>query len=338
MKRMRLLALACVLALAIAGVFGLTACRDDGAEYTLYAPDGAPALAVAGIAGGFTHGETTVKTSIVQSDKIQQFAADADLAIVPSNLAANLFNKGADTNVIATVTHGNLYFIGGSGAADITSASDLVGKVVYSIGQGSVPALMFERLLADSGIACDIGSDAAVATPQAGKVTLCYAADGAAAIRAVKSKDSADYYGIVGEPAVSIAAVKNGLGDKGSLQTLCGGGYSQAVLIAKASIAEDSELIAALLSALQTNAQSIATDEGAGAAYTAIKSNYQATSLAASINGAIARRCNVSVTPIADASGYDEYLSTLGRVHSIKPAAIGGSIPSKDSGFYYGVN
>ena len=93
MKRMRLLALACVLALAIAGVFGLTACRDDGAEYTLYAPDGAPALAVAGIAGGFTHGETTVKTSIVQSDKIQQFAADADLAIVPSNLAANLFNK-----------------------------------------------------------------------------------------------------------------------------------------------------------------------------------------------------------------------------------------------------
>ena len=44
-----------------------------------------------------------------------------------------------------------------------------------------------------------------------GKVTLCYAADGAAAIRAVKSKDSADYYGIVGEPAVSIAAVKNGL-------------------------------------------------------------------------------------------------------------------------------
>ena len=104
--------------------------------------------------------------------------------------------------------------------------------------EGSVPALMFERLLADSGIACDIGSDAAVATPQAGKVTLCYAADGAAAIRAVKSKDSADYYGIVGEPAVSIAAVKNGLGDKGSLQTLCGGGYSQAVLIAKASVAE----------------------------------------------------------------------------------------------------
>ncbi|MDE6550529.1 MAG: ABC transporter substrate-binding protein [Clostridia bacterium] len=338
MKGYKLLALACIVALSIAAVFGLASCKDDGAEYTLYAPDGAPALAAAGIIGGFTHGDTAIKANVVGSDKIQQYAADADLAIVPSNLAANLFNKGSDIKVIATVTHGNLYFIGSSDAAAVTKASDLEGKVVFSIGQGSVPALIFERLLADNGIAYEISTDTAAAQPAAGKVTLCYAADGAAAIRAVKSKDSADYYGIVGEPAVSIAAVKNGLEDKGSLQTLCGGGYSQAVLIAKTSVAKDGELIAALLDALKANADSIVTDEGAKAAYEAIKGNFDATSLAATIDGAIARRCNVSVTAISSESGYSEYLDTLNKVFALKAAAVGGSVPAKDSGFYYGIS
>ena len=304
----------------------------------MYAPDGAPALAMSSIlSDGYSFEGKSVKGSVVNSANIQQFAADADLAIVPANLAAVLFNKGTDIKVIATVTHGNLYFIGNSDASNIDDLSKLKGKVIFCIGQGSVPALIFEKLLKDSNIDYVVDSDAAAVTPQEGKAVLCYSSDGSEVIRLIKSKESADYYGIVGEPAVSIAAKKNGLEEKGDLQALNGGSYSQAVLIAKSSIAKDKSFIDGLLAAMQSNASNISSsDEGAKGAYEAIKNNYPSTSLAAAITGNIVSRCNVKITSISGDEGYAEYIATLNAVFEIKPAALGGSVPAKDSGLYYG--
>lgn len=342
MKKKTLLLMVAVVAIVALSVAGVAACTDpiaDG-EYVIVAPDGAPALAVAGLAGeAFKYSETvSVGAEIVASSEIATRAAASDMAIVPANVAANLFNKGTDIKVIATVTHGNLYMVGLADTPAVTDLTSLKGQIVASIGQNSVPDSLFKAMLTKAGVEYVVAEDTANVTATEGKVTLIYGADGSAVMTLVGKAA----YGIIGEPAVSTGAKNKGFVEKASLQELWNeangttGGYSQAVLIMKSSLAEDTAFVNALLARLTEDVAAMTKDnEGAQAAAANIKGVYKSTSLPAAITADIIKRSSVNITSVATESGLKELTDMLTTVEGVNAKSIGGKVPASGSGFYF---
>lgn len=137
-----------------------TAAYTDGAV-TVYAPDGAPALALAGLMDGEVSSNSLgkeVNYNIVDASTIQTHVTganpDADICILPVNLAANLLGSGEKYTMLGTVTHGNLYIISAKTGEQITvdNISELCGKTVGVVNLAAVPGLTFKLILNKYGI------------------------------------------------------------------------------------------------------------------------------------------------------------------------------------------
>lgn len=167
------------------------------ASVKVFMPDGATALALSPLMSKKTEiGGADIKYTVVPSSLIAQkvTTGEADLAVVPSNLAAKLYNKNGKYKLVATLTHGNLYIVGG----DMQGAETFAGKTVGVIGEGQVPDLVFRYILKRKGIAY-VRSDSAAE----GKVAVRYYADGGAIIQALKLGQID--FGLLAEPAASMA-------------------------------------------------------------------------------------------------------------------------------------
>ena len=80
---------------------------------------------------------------------------DLDIAAVPPNAAALLYNKNDGKVQIAAVsTLGILYVV--EIGDTIKKLSDLNGKTIYASGKGAVPQYAFEYLLKNAGVTSDI--------------------------------------------------------------------------------------------------------------------------------------------------------------------------------------
>ncbi len=90
--------------------------------------------------------ESINSTDLLASEII---AEKVDFALIPTNLAIKLYNKGVPYKFVSINTHGNLYMIT---SEDIDSWDSLKGKDVYMIGQGLVPDLIFKALLEANGL------------------------------------------------------------------------------------------------------------------------------------------------------------------------------------------
>lgn len=130
-------------------------------EISVYAPDGAPALAIAGLMAGeieVSDVAETIKYSVVNATTIQTFVTGespkADICILPVNLAANLLGGGEQYTMLGTVTHGNLFLISAKTNESVTAEniSSLKGKTVGVINLGAVPGLTFKLILNKYGI------------------------------------------------------------------------------------------------------------------------------------------------------------------------------------------
>lgn len=128
---------------------------------TVYAPDGAPALALAGLMSGAVSSnslEKEVNYNIVDASTIQTHVTganpDADICILPVNLAANLLGSGEKYTMLGTVTHGNLYIISAKTGEQITveNLSELKGKTVGVVNLAAVPGLTFKLILNKYGV------------------------------------------------------------------------------------------------------------------------------------------------------------------------------------------
>ena len=77
-------------------------------------------------------------------------SGEVDVAAVPSNSAAAIYNKTEGGVVVAAVnTLGTLYLL--ENGDTINSVSDLAGKTINSSGQGAVPEYVLNFILAQSG-------------------------------------------------------------------------------------------------------------------------------------------------------------------------------------------
>ena len=302
-------------------------------EYTIVSPDGAPALAIAPFIGAEDNGSSyRFVPSIVSSTLIKAEAVKADFAIVPANMAAILYNQGAEYKMVASVTNGNMFLV--SNQEGLIGWGDMKGHMLYSIGQGSIPAFILLNILNKLGIDW-VESE----TPVEGKVAIQYVADGQALI--AKFATATDrVFGNLAEPAVSTALVANNKGyvlyDLQSVWRAATGssisGYAQAVLIAKKSICEEKpEVVEAVLNTIKDNETYIL--DNAEVVRQKILEIYPESSLKKPLTREIAINCNVKVHKASE--NIDYILTTLNAAYAIKAQSVGGSVPAADSGFYY---
>ena len=208
MKRLLSLTLALIFALL------LCACTGGETEETLAHEDTAPAdfteIRVAVLNGTTGFGIAPLYSDIQSGNdhninaKID-FYADAtlvaplviggsvDVAAVPTNLAATLYNKTKGAiEVLAVNTLGVLYLV--ENGETVKSLSDLAGKTVYLPGSGSNPEYVLKTLLELSGLTDKVTLDYTYATPDELTAAL---ASGKASL------------GVLPEPKVTAAMTKN---------------------------------------------------------------------------------------------------------------------------------
>jgi ABC-type nitrate/sulfonate/bicarbonate transport system substrate-binding protein len=265
---------AAVMCLAVA--VGLCACGDNlngekdetdgilnGQTINFYAPDGAPALAVAQLMAENNQFGGTVNYNIVAANSINAQVSGnnpaADVCVLPVTAASKLLKSGQTYKMLGTVTHGNLYIVSANGD-EITSSNvkqKLVGKTVGVVNLAAFPGQMFRLAMSKLNIAIN---DTETASAEAVNVKGVNATDVGGAT------NNCDYY-VIAEQAAS-ARVKATYGKPypvtivGDLQNIYGAeGYPQAVLVAKTSLIEqNSAFIAELQSEMADAANWLSQD------------------------------------------------------------------------------
>jgi ABC-type nitrate/sulfonate/bicarbonate transport system substrate-binding protein len=220
-----------VFLLTVVCLFCGVACgKDTHAIVTVYAPDGAPALALA--YSVWKNERADARYKIVNAESVPALVSyddeekNADICVMPVNLAAKLLGDGKRYLLLGVATHGNLFLLGGGEKITKENAEVLKGKTVGVVQFANVPGLVTKAALARLGIGFNSLSGGVAF---ADKVNL----------KAVQpSKDLATLgvdYLVVGSPI----AEGLGLPFAGSLQELYGEkGYPQAVVVAKRSFVE----------------------------------------------------------------------------------------------------
>ena len=100
-----------------AALFSAVGCGDDPSDakapvYSVYCPDGAPALS---LLNGLSKEDENFKYRVISSATVQAQVTGgkpaADFCVLPLNLASKLLGTGRVYQMLGTVTNGNLYFL-----------------------------------------------------------------------------------------------------------------------------------------------------------------------------------------------------------------------------------
>jgi len=77
-------------------------------------------------------------------------SGELDVAVLPVNIAAKLYNSGVDYRLLAIVGNGMVKMVSTSPA--IRSISDLRGRTVHVAGQGATPEFLFRTIVKHEGL------------------------------------------------------------------------------------------------------------------------------------------------------------------------------------------
>lgn len=230
----------CAAALSFAGCSG-----EKKSVYKIYMPDGAPAIAMSALmASGYEGASFTVVSAAAIDGAVG--SGQADLAILPVDTAARIYNGGADIVMLTVNTHGNLYIVGDEAISEI---DDLVGKRLALIGKGKFPDMTARLLFDRYGLKYEESNDAVD-----GKVALRYIDDGSKA-PPLFTAGSIDY-ALLAEPAATNISGKLGKTIAADVQELWDTAFTssnpQACLIAKGKIVDnDKKFIDGFIAALK---------------------------------------------------------------------------------------
>lgn len=174
MKKFLTLLLTFTLVLSMTFGVGCNKGNDGPKNLSFYAPDGAPALAVAKFINDSENFgiDGTVDYKVVSSNDIGGIMQNGtgDFIVMPVNAASKLYNVNKENSYVmaAVITHGNLYIMSSDGT---NTLEGMKGKVVGVIGQGLVPDLTFKAILSDNGLLSDV---VVGDTATDGKITIRY--------------------------------------------------------------------------------------------------------------------------------------------------------------------
>ena len=313
-----------------------SACGEEAKEeeYSVYAPDGAPALALCkGIAEADAD-EWNFSYRVVDASTIQTYVTGeeqkADFCILPLNLASKLLGTGEVYQMLGTVTNGNMYFLTKAGESlSLENLSSLVGKTVGVVQLPNVPGLTLRAVLDTNDVPYSMLGNDVQARPDAVNLKAVSPTD-------VTPAGGCDYY-LCPEPAASTKVEKtNGaLKFAGDLQEMYGeGGYPQAVLVAKTSVIEEAEsAVEQLISYVEGAETLLAQTDGAeiSSLLDGVRTEGLSPSFTAeNLTSAVIANSSVHFTAATEAKGaVNAFLTALITVNSDSATAV-------SEGFFYG--
>lgn len=332
----RLLSL-CLVAVLL---FSMTSCalfakkkteNNDSTEINVYTLNGTTGFGMAKLMNDAKAGNTTEKYNFsVQSDASVVTTAllngSADIAALPTNAAANIYNKsGGGVVVLAVNTLGCLYLLTNQNQT-VTSFNDLRGKTIYVPAQN--PTFIFTYLCKQNGL--EVGKDITIdSTTYAQPASLKDAvAAGIADIAvlpepmvtiAINTAKSANN-GTTVTNAMDLTSEWNKVSASGSLVQGC-------VVVRRAFLEGHPEAVENFLKEYKASIEFLSKDIDSAAQM--IVDNGIFT------NAAVAKKalpnCNVC---FLDGAEMKTAMNTyLGILSGIAPASIGGTLPADD--FYY---
>lgn len=123
-------------------------------SFQVIAPAGVPTISIAKMMkeDQEIEGAKMVYESILATNALapKLMSGEADFAVVPSNLAITVYNKGADYQYAGSTVWGILYLVSNDSA--IKDWQDLKGKTIVLIGRGLTPDLTLRYIMAENGL------------------------------------------------------------------------------------------------------------------------------------------------------------------------------------------
>lgn len=289
--------------------------------------DGAPSLVVANLCDGFNYSDdkynysTEIEITNTPQNIIAGFANKTyDMAIVPLNLAATAYNKNLGVKLATVNIFGVLYMVGREEIADLNK---LKGEVVYSVGAGGTPEIVFKHILTANNIKFEDGMPD---TPKADTVYINTVSAASDAIAALKTKKA--NYAILGEPVVTQAIKSTGTVVALDLQKEFskihnGVKFVQAGLVFKNEVAESGEYLNKLIEKMSGNKDYLYTEKDNVIA----KLQSKGSQLKVALTKETLDRCLIGVESAKDLKTEIEAFLTL-----LDAKNYGGKIP--DENFY----
>lgn len=119
----------------------------------LISPDGLPSIAISKLIADNSKIENiTLEFSIQKTTDLllsELMKGEADLAIVPSNLALQAYKRGLEYKVAGTIGWGSLYLVS---TEEISNISELEGCELYNTGKGLTPDIVFKEILSKNNV------------------------------------------------------------------------------------------------------------------------------------------------------------------------------------------
>ena len=330
------------LCLTLALVFSLAACGQKAdepdaqdeqqteqeeftpASYSIAALKGPTAMGLVKLMKDSENGETTGNeytfTLAGSADEVTPalLKGELDMACVPANLAAVLYNKTeGEIEVLAVNTLGVLYIV--ENGESVQSMADLKGKTIVAAGKGSTPEYALRYLLTENGI--DPDND----------VTIDWKSEHSECVAALASGQAS--VALLPQPFVTVAQSKiEGLRMALDLNAEWdaldnGSALITGVIVARRAVVEENP--AAVEAFLKDYAASVDYVNANTADAAALIGEYGI------VDAAVAEKalpyCNIVCMTGADLlEALPGYLEVL---YNASPAAVGGEMP--DNSFYF---
>ncbi len=292
-------------------------------EVRVIMPTGIPAISMAEMikGEGLHMPGYTIKYDVLEAPDMlagKLISGDAELAIVPTNLAIKLYNKGIKVKYAGGVVWGILYVISQEKTNDWQA---LKGKEIYTLGRGLTPDIVLRYLLSKNGLTPDKD------------VHIHYVnstAELAPAFIVGKSR-----FSLIPEPALSMVMKKKAdtnimldLQKEWAKATGITTGYPQASLIMVGEFAEKHpDFIRTFVEAYKKSVEKANADPAHAAKLAA---TFLKTPKAPVIAAAIPRSNMRWTTALKARKPLEAYFKVL---HDFNPGVIGGKMP--DDAFYY---
>ena len=247
---------------------------------------------------------------------------EVDVAAVPSNLAAVLYNKTeGDIVAVSPIALGMLQILGNN--ADVQEVSDLAGKTIIASGQGGTPEYVLQKVLQDNGLT--IYED----------VNVQWVANHSEVNTQLLSQEGT--IAMIPEPFVSTALAQGQEGvtklfDLNELwEEATGQQLPMGVLVATRSFAEErSDDLKVLLSDLQASVDYV-NDSPAEAAKAIVEHGFIGDE---AIAEAAIPNCHIVLYTGDNAAEGIEMLKTFNQtLYDMDPASVGGALPAEN--LYY---
>lgn len=327
MKKLSILLLSIILAVGV-----LTGCANkndrgntkeqpkaETKTVTVASPDGLPTISIAKLIKEKPEIKPNYKVDYsvkATPDELSTtvMKGDADIAIVPSNMAAIAYNKTKDYAIAGTTGSGSLYLIS---TEELNSYDDLKGKTIVNTGKGLTPDITTQTILKDKGI--DVSND----------VTLDYVNAVSELVPMIVSGKANT--AVVPEPALSALMAKKenvkifkSLNDEYKDLDESKFGFPQATVIVKSSFLKDNkEFVEGFLTEVNKSVDWANSNKSELANYCGeIGVSTEKAIIEKSIE-----RANLKYIPINETK--KEYNTYFNYLFDSNPKSLGGSLPDE---------